>query len=90
MLSEESGMPSRKRRRGERCRVCREWSPDSDKARSGACLRRAALFQMADCAFGYQITEGYEVVRASHWCERFKPREDHQESRAKVGTSGTN
>lgn len=82
-------MALRKRRRGERCRVCREWSPDSDKARSGACLARAALFQMADCAFGYQITEGYEVVRASHWCERFNPREDHQESRTKAGTSGT-
>jgi hypothetical protein len=43
---------------------------------------------MADCFFGYQITEGYEVVRASHWCERFKPREDHRRGLAKAGMSG--
>jgi hypothetical protein len=38
------------------------------------------LFQMADCAYGYQITEGHEVVRAGHWCERFKPREKGEEA----------
>jgi hypothetical protein len=71
-------MTRRKRRRGERCGVCHEWSPDHDKARQGACLGRGTLFQTADCAFGYQIIEGYEVVRASHWCERFKAREKPQ------------
>jgi hypothetical protein len=73
-------MPSRQRKKGERCGVCREWRPDSDKSRRGTCVGRVLLFPMADCAFGYQITEGYEMVRASHWCERFKPRENHQES----------
>ena len=48
------------------------------RLRKGACLGRATLFQTADCAFGYQIIEGYEVVRARHWCERFKPRERQQ------------
>jgi hypothetical protein len=78
-------MLSGKRRKGERCGVCREWRPESEKARRGACLVRAALFQTADCAFGYQITEGYEVVEAGHWCKRFKPREKQQESRGKSG-----
>ncbi|HVO83912.1 MAG TPA: hypothetical protein VMU60_05760 [Syntrophobacteria bacterium] len=80
-------MPARKRRKGERCEVCGEWRPDSDEARSGACLRRAALFQMADCFFGYQITEGYEVLGANHWCERFRPRENGHESSVKAGRS---
>jgi len=71
-------MAGRKRRKGERCGVCQEWSPDYEKARRGACLGRATLFQTADCAFGYQIIDGYEVVRASHWCERFKARERQQ------------
>lgn len=83
-------MPSRKRRKGERCRVCQEWRPDTDKARRGTCLGRATLFQMADCAFGYQVTEGYEMVRASHWCERFKPRVKHEESPVKSGTPAAN
>ena len=72
-------MAGRKRRRGERCGVCHEWSADDEKARRGACLRRATLFQTADCAFGYQVIEGHEVVRSSHWCERFKPREKQEE-----------
>ena len=79
-------MSSRKRKKGERCRVCREWRPDSEKARRGACLGRAMLFQTADCAFGYQVTEGYEMVRASHWCERFRPREKQEDGRVKSGS----
>jgi hypothetical protein len=71
-------MVRRKRGEGERCGLCREWSPDYERARKGACLGRARLFQTADCAFGYQITEGYEVVRASDWCARFRPRERQQ------------
>ena len=72
-------MPLRKRRKGERCGLCCEWSPDYEGARTGACLGRAALFQTADCAFGYQITEGYEVVDSHQWCTRFKPREMQQQ-----------
>jgi hypothetical protein len=53
-------------------------------------LGRATLFQTADCAFGYQITEGYEVVDAGHWCERFKPREKQQAGRVKSGTPAAN
>ncbi len=83
-------MPSGKRRKGERCRVCQEWRPESEKVRGGACLGRAALFQTADCAFGYEITEGYEVVDADHWCKRFKPREKQQESRVKPGRPAAN
>jgi hypothetical protein len=78
-------MSARKRRKAERCRVCKEWRPDSEKARRGVCLGRAILFQTADCAFGYQITEGYEVVRASHWCERFKSRERQREGPERSG-----
>jgi hypothetical protein len=76
----------RKRKKGEGCRVCKEWRPGSEKARRGVCLGRAMLFQMADCAFGYQITEGYEVVRASHWCDRFKPREKREEGPVRSGS----
>jgi hypothetical protein len=71
-------MAGRKRRKGERCSVCHEWRPDHEKAHKGACLGRTKLFQTADCAFGYQIVEGYEVVRAGHWCERFTSREKRE------------
>lgn len=50
-----------------------------ERGQPGACLGRATLFQAADCASGYQVVEGYEVVRASHWRERFKPREMQQQ-----------